>query len=378
MGRLLALVLVLALVASACGEVSPATTSTSAPVTAPPAVESSTLPPAPASTSASSSTTITTTSTTIAPPDRATLDRSVLTLGVGDETSGRFQLVPNRGSRLSRTTGTYWVLPDGNVYTRFDLDSALIAEEMEGLIGRLSTHPDVAGTELISELENHYGGDEFQLGITDTLRWFDLRVPSLEVIEQANLIMGAGVFEAGIPANCRKALDAYETAARDWVAGLDPTVDAAGTWVFPGGDFDTALAGPVTELDSCGGFIDEAAAPPEVEFRVTHLDDSSMVEVLADDGLYTDHDPELEFTVMMQPDASVGDMPERLAPTPLLGLASTYLAAIGACGELPWAHTAIAGGDSWDDPAEEPFTGVTFLADRLACPDDVPEDAVNP
>src|SRR5690606_16918113 len=105
--------------------------------------------------------------------------------------------------------------------------------------------------------------------------------------------------------------DAYETAARDWVAGLDPTVDAAGTWVFPGGDFDTALAGPVTELDSCGGFIDEAAAPPEVEFRVTHLDDSSMVEVLADDGLYPDHDPELEFTVMMQPDASVGDMPER-------------------------------------------------------------------
>lgn len=368
-------VLVLAVVAGACGDASPATTSTPSPAPTTGVVESSTVPSAPTA----SSTTITTTSTTTPLPERAILDRSVLTLGVGEETSGRFQLLPNRGSRLSRMTGTYWVLPDGNVYTRFDLDAAVIREEMEGLVARLSTHPDLAGTDLISTLESHYDGDEFQVGITDTVRWFDLRVPTLEMIEQANLVMGAGVFTGGsVAAECQQSLDAYETVARAWVAELDPELDATGTWVFPVEDFDAALAEVVTELDTCGGFIDESAAPPEVEFRVTDLGDSSMVEVLADDGLYTDHDPELEFTVMMQPDASVGDLLERLAPAPLLGITSTYLAAIGACGELPWAHTALAGGDSWDDPADEPFTGVTFLADRLACPDDVPEDAVSP
>ncbi len=74
----------------------------------------------------------------------------------------------------------------------------------------------------------------------------------------------------------------------------------------------------------------------------------------------------------------MGDLPEPLDPAPMLGIVSTYLAGIGPCGELPWAHTAIAGGDSWDDPTDEPLTGVTFLADRLACPGNVPEDAVSP
>lgn len=303
----------------------------------------------------------------------------MLTLGVGDETSGRFQLVPNRGSRLIRTTGTYWVLPDGNVYTRFDLDAALIRDEMEGLVARLSAHPDLAGTDLISGLQAHYAGDEFQIGITDTVRWFDLRVPSLEVIEQANLIMGAGVFPGGsVPANCEESLGAYETTAREWVARLDPEFDATGTWVFPVEGLDTALADLVTEMDSCGEVVDAAAAPPRVEFGFTDLGASTMVEALADDGLYTDHDPEPVFTVMMQPDASVGELPQRLDPAPLLGMVSTYLTAVGACGELPWAHTDMAGGDSWVDPAEEPITGVTLLADRLACPGDLPDDAVSP
>lgn len=307
------------------------------------------------------------------------LDRSVLTLGLGNETSGRFQLIPNQESRLSRTTGTYWLLPDGNVYTRFDLDVALIREEMEGLVGRLSAHQDLAGTDLVSALQNHHAGNEFQVGIADTVRWFDLRVPTLELIEQANLVMGAGVFSGGsVPADCAQSLTDYEAAARDWVADLDPKIDEAGTWVFPVDDFDAALAGPVAGLDSCGRVIDEAAAPPEVEFRVTALGDSTMVEVLADDGLYTDHEPAPQFTVMMQPDAAVGELPQPLSPAPLLGIVSTYLAAIGACGELPRAHTAIAGGDSWDDPADEPFTGVTFLANRLACPGDAPDDVVSP
>lgn len=307
------------------------------------------------------------------------LDRSVLTLGLNDETSGRFQLIPNQESRLSWTTGSYWVLPDGNVYTRFDLDAGLIRDEMEGLVGRLSAHPDLAGTDLISALQNHYVGNEFQIGITDVVRWYDLRVPSLELLVQANLVMGAGVFSGGsVPPDCEESLAAYETAARDWVADLDPKVDAAGTWVFPVEGLDTALADLVAELDSCGRVIDEASAPPQVEFRVTALGDSTMVEVLADDGLYTDHEPAPVFTVMMQPDAAVNEPAEPLDPAPLLGIASTYLAAIGACGELPWAHTDMAGGDSWVDPAEEPFLGITFLADRLECAGDVPGDAVSP
>jgi hypothetical protein len=315
-------------------------------------------------------------------PSPETFDRSVLTLGVGDEPSGRFEMIPNQQTRVTSARGTYWVMPDGNVYTRFDMDPDLIAGEMAALVEEVTVEsPALAGTALLTGMENHYRGAEFQIGITDVVRWFDLRIPSLELLEQANVILGAGVFPGGtVPEECRRSLDAYEAAARSWVQDLDPGIPSGTTWQFPVADYDAALAAQVPGAEACGEPLAEQAseAAPEIEFRVSARGSGTMIEVLADDGLYTDHDPTPVFTVLMQPDDAVGAIPEPRNPEPLLSLTSTYLVAVGKCGEVPWAHTEFAGGDTWVDPAEEPLVGVTFLADQLVCASEVPEDAVSP
>lgn len=313
--------------------------------------------------------------------NRGALDRSVLVLGLGDETAGRFELIPNEVSRLSRAQGSYWVMEDGNVFTRFDLDPGVIGAEVGQLAERLSAdYPDLVGTSLLSALQDQHPGTEFQLGMTDVVRWYDQRVPSLEMLEQASLILGAGVFAGGsVLPGCERGLAAYETAARAWVWELDPEIEAGTTWAFPVPDYDAALVPQLADLRACDEPTgDEVSVPPEVEFRVSARGDSTTVEVLADDGLYTDHDPTPVITVSMLPDATIGEIPEPRDPVPLLGFASTYLAAVGACGELPWAHTEMAGGDSWVDPDEEPLVGITFLADRLLCAGDVPEETISP
>lgn len=342
----------------------------------------SSLPPATTASTAAAAASSTSTTTTTATPSQETLDRSVLTLGVGEEVSGRFEILPNQQTRVTSAQGTYWVLPDGNIYTRLDLDAELIADEMAALVGEVTVaSPALAGTSLATRMENHYRGVEFQVGITDVVRWFDLRIPSLETLEQANVILGAGVFPGGsVPEECRQSLAAYETAARAWVRELDPGILTGTTWQFPVADYDAALAEQVPGVEACGEPLAEQTgeAAPEVEFRVSARESGTMIEVLADDGLYTDHDPTLMFSVLLQPDDSVGVIPEPRHSEPLLGLVSTYLVAVGGCGELPWAHTQFAGGDTWVDPTEEPLVGVTFLADRLVCASKVPGDAVSP
>jgi hypothetical protein len=385
--RILALLLILPLALGACGEENAlsSTTPTPAPspsVSAPTSTVSSSLPPTTTASTAAAATSSTTTSTTSAAPNQESLDRSVLTLGVGEEASGRFEIIPNQQTRVTSARGSYWVLPDGNVYTRLDLDAGLIADEMTALVEEVAVgSPALAGTSLLARMEDHYRGTEFQVGITDVVRWFDLRIPSLEILEQANVILGAGVFPGGsVPEECRQSLAAYETAARAWVRELDPGILPGTTWQFPVADYDAALSAQVPGAEACGEPLAEQTgeAAPEIEFRVSARESGTMIEVLADDGLYTDHDPTLMFSVLMQPDDSVGAIPEPRHPEPLLGLFSTYLVAVGGCGELPWAHTQFAGGDTWVDPTEEPLVGVTFLADRLVCDSKVPGDAVSP
>lgn len=382
MYRLGLVILIFAVGLSGCGDVDPVSSPATSAVTpssptadtGPPtsATSSTTTPPPPPTTTAPPTT------TTIADP--GALDRSVLVLGLGNETAGRFELIPNAASRLSRTQGSYWAMDDGNVFTRFDLDPGVIGAEAGRLAERLSTdYPDLAGTSLLSALSDHDPDVEFQVGITDAIRWYDRRVPSLEMLEQASVVLEAGVFVESVPPDCRRNLTAYETAARAWVWDLDPEIEAGTTWAFPVPDYDSALATHRSDLHACEEPMAEqmSESPPEIQFRVTARGDATAVEVLADDGLYSDHDPTPVFTVTMQPDAQVGEIPEPRDPEPLLGFTSTYLAAVGACGELPWAHTEMAGGDSWVDPDEEPLIGFTFLADRLLCAGDVPEEAIS-
>lgn len=306
----------------------------------------------------------------------------MLTLGVGDEPSGRFEILANQQTRVTSARGIYWVMPDGNVYTRFDLDADLIAGEMAALVEEVAVRsPSLAGTSLLARMEAHHRGADFQVGITDVVRWFDRRIPSLETLEQAGVILGAGVFPGGsVPDECRQSLADYETAARAWAAELDPEVLPGTTWQFPVAAYDAALTEHVPGAEACGEPLAEQTgeAAPGIEFRVVPRESGAMIEVLADDGLYTDHEPTLVFSVLMQPDDSVGAIPETRDPEPLLGLVSTYLVAVGGCGELPWAHTQFAGGDTWVDPTEEPLVGVTFLADRLVCASKVPGGAVSP
>lgn len=382
--RTLVLALVLPLALGACGDEGAldSTTPTPSPsVSAPTSTLAPSLPLATTPSTAATATSSTSTSTTSAESSSEIFDLSVLTLGVDDELSGRFEVIPTQQTRVTSAPGRYWVLPDGNVYTRFDLDTDLIADEMAALAEEVAVaSPALAGTGLLVQMEDHYRGAEFQVGITDVVRWFDLRIPSLEMLEQASVILGAGVSPGGsVSEDCRRSLAAYETAARAWVRHLDPDILPGTIWQFPVADYDAALSAHVPGAEACGEPMVEqpGEAAPEIEFRVSARGNGTMIEVMADDGLYTDHEPAPVFTVLMQPDDAVGPIPEPRDPESLLSLTSTYLVAVGGCGELPWAHTEFAGGDTWADPAEEPLVGVTFLADRLVCASEVP-DGISP
>lgn len=355
--------------------------------------------PLPGTASSSSSTTVTSTTTTVAisssstiqapstttttsdsdPPTEAVgLDRSVLTLGLepGDTRPGRFRFRAGSQSDLLMTVeGRYWVTATGNVYSVLDVDSDLIAAEMARLLADLDAGTAASGgaTPFVESLRNHYRGSEFQVGLTDLLKWAGLGGLSAEWAEQwAHFIEADGTEKPPELGECEDSIAAFDRAAARWIH--DQPIDlTVAPWTFPEADFQDSLRNEFAAMAICESYFSPGTTPDELTIRLTTRPGARSVEVLLDDGLYTDADAELLLAVDMRPDETVGDLPNPLDPASLLTIRGSYLAAIGACGELPWIYSNFAAANTFHAPGASSYNGPTIFESGWFCEEEVPE-----
>jgi hypothetical protein len=350
--------------------------------------ESSSTVPATATTSSTTTSLTGISSTTSSLPaasvsselDGVLSDRSLLTLGRGDETAGRFRILPgSEGDLIPPVEGTYWVTEQGNVYTRLELDSGLIADEMSRLVDKTTAVGQGEGSSYLISLRDHYRGDEFQIGIIDLVRWIGIGPPPHDWIQQWIWFSEADAAEGStaVPpelVRCLSAIESFDAGARLWMNHVDPVANDAERWVFPLEDFLAPLTEELNATSVCGEFFDGADdTQPELHVAVTPDGPGTLIDVLVDRKIYTDRQLELMFTVLMWPDATVGDPPSSPIPAPLLTMQNTYLAAIGLCNELPWTYSNFAAGDTYYDPEADGYIGPVIFASKWVCPDDVPE-----
>ncbi len=76
-----------------------------------------------------------------------------------------------------------------------------------------------------------------------------------------------------------------------------------------------ALAPEVDAASICELVI-EPGPVPDIVIEVSDETFGRRINVLVDDNLYTDKDPEVAFWIAMSPDESVGDRPGRAASGP--------------------------------------------------------------
>lgn len=318
-------------------------------------------------------------------------DRSVLSVGVGDEASGRFSIQPGPlGDLIPRVEGTYWATGEGNVYTRLDVDPELIAGEMDRLVDSIEAkggQPE--GSPYLSSLRNHYRGNEFQIGITDLARWIGIGPLPLEWIEQWTWFSEADALayntDETLPSEfgqCRAAIESFDAAARTWVDDLELDFQrvegGADEWVFPVRALEVALADQLSAAAVCEEFFgDSTGQQPELMVTVTPEQSGTRIDVFADPQVYIDRGPELLITIRMWPDETVGDAPDTPSPMSLLTVRGTYLTSVGVCGELPWIYSNFAAGDNYYEPGSSGYTGPTIFASDWLCPDDVPDERRN-
>jgi hypothetical protein len=308
------------------------------------------------------------------PPE---LDRSVLSLGLvpGDTRPGRFLLVPGPSSDfLMSVQGRYWVGGEGDVYTALDIDPELIAAQMALLaadIDSMGGQPD--DSPYLTSLRNHYRGDEFQIGLTDLVRFLGVGGLPVEWAEQWSWFVQAD--GTPVPADleaCREALESLDRAGRTWVRDVR-TDFVDGAWAFPLDAFEGALASEIEAASVCELFVEGSAASPEIVIVLANASEKQRIEVLVDEGIYTDQEPERMLAITMWPDESVGPPPSEPNPASLLTVRGSYLTAIGVCGELPWIYSNFAAADTYHAPGSGGYDGPVVFASGWHCEDDVPE-----
>lgn len=309
------------------------------------------------------------------------LDRSILSLALepGDTRPGRFRLEPGPNTEiLMIVEGRYWVTDRGNVYTALNVDPELIAGQMALLATSIEAVGGQTGkSPYLASLREHYRGDEFQIGLTDLVRSLGAGGLPAEWAEQWSWFVQAD----GSPVppelvECRDAVAQLDFSARSWVAGLE-VLFADGTWVFPIEDFKRALVAEIEAASICELFVESAGPAPEIVIGLSGGPASRRVEVLVDDKIYADREPELMFAIVMWPDESVGPPPDDPNPAPLLTLRGSYLTAIGVCGELAWIYSNFAAADLYERPGSGGYTGPTIFASGWYCEDEVPEERHN-
>lgn len=323
--------------------------------------------------------------------DAVLTDPSVLSVGLGDEASGRFSVQPGPlGDLMLPVEGTYWATGEGNVYTRLDVDPELIAGEMNRLVDSIEAmggQPE--GSPYLASLRDHYRGNEFQIGITDLVRWIGIGPLPLDLMEQWTWLSEVDALANNtgetLPSEfgqCRTAIESFDTAARTWVDDLEidfqPVEGGAEKWVFPVQALEVALADQLSAAAVCEEFFgDSTDEQPELIVTVTPEQSGTRIDLFADQKIYIDRGPELLITIRMWPDETVGDPPDTPSPLPLLTVQGTYLTAIGVCGGLPWIYSNFAASDTYYGPDSGGYAGPTIFASNWLCLNDVPEERRN-
>lgn len=320
--------------------------------------------------------------------DAVLTDPSVLSMGLGDEASGRFSIQPGPlGDLVLPVEGTYWATDAGNVYTRLDVDPELMAGEMNHLVDSIETmggQPE--GSPYLASLRDHHRGNEFQIGIADLVRWVGIGPLPLDWMEQWTWFSEVDALAHGteetLPSEfgqCRTAIESFDTAARTWVDDLEidfqPVEGGAEEWVFPVQALEAALADELSTAAVCEEIFGESTnEQPELMVTVTPEQSGNRIDVFADQRIYIDRGAELMVTIRMWPDETVGDPPDTPSPTPLLTVQGTYLTAIGVCDELPWIYSNFAASNTYYGPESSGYGGPTIFASDWVCLDDVPEE----
>lgn len=344
-------------------------------------VTTSSVPPAAATVAPITSATSTTSSSGDSAGQIPELDRSILSLALapGDTGPGRFLLEPGPNTEiLMKVEGRYWVTEQGNVYTALNVDPELIAGQMALLAASIEAVGGQAGeSSYLVSLREHYRGDEFQIGLTDLVRSFAAGGLPAEWAEQWSWFVQAD--GSPVPTElvaCREAIAQVDLAARRWVDDLEIRF-VEGAWTFPIEDFERALAAETEVASVCELFIGGAGSGPEIVIALSGEPDKRRIEVLVDDKVYVDREPELMFAIVMSPDESVGPLPSDPNPASLLTLRGSYLTAISVCGELPWIYSNFAAANSWERPGSGDYLGPTIFASGWYCEDRVPEERRN-
>ncbi len=365
MRRLLPLIIV-GVLWTACGE-SPEVASSNPPRD----IATTQLPPA------TEAFTTTTSTVVVIPPEAPPLDRSVLSLGIeaGDTRPGRFRFrAGNQSEFLMDFEGRYWIMPSGDVYTAVDVDPAVISDEMDRLLTSLDAASGQSGsTPYVESLRSHYGGNEFQIGLTDLIRWAGFGGLTVEWAEQWKGFIEADGTEVPAPLiECAPAIAVFDGAAKRWIA--EQPIDLSnGAWTFPELDFERSLREELAATAPCEAFLSSGPNPEELTIRLDTAAGFPTIEVMLDDGLYSDRDAELLFAIAMRSDESVGDMPAPANPASLLTVRNTYLVAIGVCGELPWIYSNFAAANSYHAPGTGLYYGPSILESGWYCEDEVPQ-----
>lgn len=274
--------------------------------------------------------------------------------------------------------GRYWVTDRGIVYTALDIDPALVAEQMALLTAEVeATGGQPIDSPYLISLREHYRGDELQIGLTDLVRSLFVGGLPAEWAEQWGWFLSA---EGGpVPPEltaCRDAISLLDQAAQEWIHDLQIEF-ADGTWAFPIEDFERSLAEPIEKASICELFVELSGASPEIVIELSGEPNLRRIEVLVDDKIYTDREPELMFTIVMRPDESLGPPPDESNPTSLLTLRGTYLTAIGVCEQLPWIYSNFAAGNNYYEPGTGSYEGPLVFSSDWYCEDDVPAEARN-
>lgn len=290
---------------------------------------------------------------------------------------GAFLLFPHNHRVAARVPGRFWSTPEGNVYTRLELNVELIRAEMEQAIVRLEEQDtaDVALRDLhLQELSEYLQGDEYQLGLAALLR-------HLGVVESDYLIrwwFGADHPEAPPAfASCLDAVHDQYTATKQYVATVTPDFVVAGDaeeWTFPVEDMYAAIEDERSQLsEACSEVFSKAtgARPPDLVFQRDSLQ-GDRLEILFDDGLYADPSLQPVLTLLISDLNEYTSPPLSPKPVALFTPISHYVTKISECGSLPWVHSTFAGGDSYYPPEDPGYPG-PFLAEDLLCQNRVPD-----
>jgi hypothetical protein len=337
---------------------------------------STTPSPAAAADPAAPATTATTAEPNPSPLDAALDGLSVLALSAtaGRLDEGEFALFPG-DTPAALVAGHWWSTVGGNVYTRVDLDTGLVAAEMGRLVEEVLDPSDERLAEVLG-FRDHYRGREFQLGLED---FIPAGPPPPDAMALLRLLYdGAGAAALAEVEECGNRVADFAVASDRFVLGLQPvfiTLDSGEEeWLFPTASYLESVAPERTAAAAaCNPLFELVADPAGQSLRLVRASEGSVerLDLLIDSGIYAEPREERAITLWIEPSSGSQIAPSKPAPAPMFTTLNQFLLAINQCGELPWIYSNFAAANTYTSPDDEGYEGPTPFDTYFPCADRV-------